>query len=210
LDLTSKDIDLLDNLQSLNRETFSKRQNNIFDRLILKIMKFSNKHILRVEKKTFHMSHELFNKAIEEQRKIRLMYRIKAVLECVPLGIIEYKGRVFYNVLSKNKEKLICEDRITGIELTNQKFSVNNQVPKVIFALKGDLAKRYSARENEEVMKNSADKTLIVTNTGENKEILLSRLMRYDSSCEIISPESYRQEMKQIVINTLCNYGETM
>ena len=207
LDLEIKDIGLLDNLQSIVKNSFSKKQNQIFDRFFERIIKFSNKHIIRLEEKTSAYSHELFNKAIDEQRKICLMYKANETLECTPLSIVEHKGRTFFNVFYKNSEKLICEDRIAGIELTNQKFVVNTSVPQVVFVLRGSLAKRYEPRENEEVIENP-DGSIRVTNTGENKEILLSRLMRYDSSCEIIKPEAYRQEMRQILISTLENYGE--
>ena len=101
---------------------------------------------------------------------------------------------------------MVCEDRISGIEITSQKYIANSAVANVVFVLKGELAKRYEARENEVVTENP-DKTLRVVNSGENKDILLARLLRYDTCCEILSPESYRLEMKKILDDTLRNYG---
>ena len=46
-----------------------------------------------------------------------------------------------------------------------------------------------------------------VINRNENKELLLSRLLRYDDKCEIIQPKSYREEMKTIINDMLANYG---
>ena len=47
-----------------------------------------------------------------------------------------------------------------------------------------------------------------VSNVGEEKSELLSRLLRYDKDCEIISPRNYREEMKLIINSMLENYGE--
>lgn len=206
LDLTSREEDLLRKLADIARERFSKKQRRIFEKLIEKIGKYSNKRIMRVEKATYSLTYKMFNDAIDENRKIRLMYKIGETLECIPLGIVQHKGRTFFNVLSENKEKLICEERISGIEVTSQKYVANNSVANVVFILRGELAKRYEARENEIVTENP-DKSLRVVNSGENKDILLSRLLRYDACCEIIAPDSYRVEMKKILDDTLKNYG---
>ena len=77
----------------------------------------------------------------------------------------------------------------------------------VKYELFGDLAKRYSKREHEQVT-DIKENSIVVSNTGENKELLFSRLMRYDSCCEILYPKSYREEMKTLLNNMLSNYGE--
>ena len=77
----------------------------------------------------------------------------------------------------------------------------------VVFVLKGDLAKKYTLRENEQLSQSLYENTITVSNRGESKEILLSRLLRYDDKCEIIHPKEYREEMKQILDNALKNYG---
>ena len=76
----------------------------------------------------------------------------------------------------------------------------------VTFKLTGNLAKRYEARPNESV-ELSPDGSLIVTNKNENKELLFSRLLRYDDKCEIIRPVAYREEMKELIDKMLQNYG---
>lgn len=207
LDLSSVEMDLIEKLTESAKADFSKKQFKVFSKLTEKIGKYSNKRIIRVEKDSSKLTYKTFNDAIEEQRKIRLMYKTREVLECIPVDIVQHKGRTFFSVIYNNNEKLVCEERISGIEITPLKYSVNNSVPSVVFVLKGELAKRYEARENEVVTENP-DKTLKVVNTGDKKEILLSRLMRYDSNCEIIAPESYRNEMKKMLTDALKNYGE--
>ena len=207
LDLSSVEMDLIEKLTESAKADFSKKQFKVFSKLTEKIGKYSNKRIIRVEKDSSKLTYKTFNDAIEEQRKIRLMYKTREVLECIPVDIVQHKGRTFFSVIYNNNEKLVCEERISCIEITPLKYSVNNSVPSVVFVLKGELAKRYEARENEVVTENP-DKTLKVVNTGDKKEILLSRLMRYDSNCEIIAPESYRNEMKKMLTDALKNYGE--
>lgn len=207
LDLSSVEMDLIEKLTESAKADFSKKQFKVFSKLTEKIGKYSNKRIIRVEKDSSKLTYKTFNDAIEEQRKIRLMYKTREVLECIPVDIVQHKGRTFFSVIYNNNEKLVCEERVSGIEITPLKYSVNNSVSSVVFVLKGELAKRYEARENEVVTENP-DKTLKVVNTGDKKEILLSRLMRYDSNCEIIAPESYRREMKKMLTDALKNYGE--
>lgn len=207
LDLTSEEVDLIDKLEEIAKANFSKKQFKVFEKLLEKVSKYSNKRIMRVEKDSVNLTHKMFNDAIDEQRKIRLMFRTKEVVECIPLDMVQHKGRTFFNVLYDNNEKLISEDRVSGIEITTTKFSVSKSAINVVYVLKGELAKRYEARENEVITENP-DKSIKVVNVGENKNILLSRLLRYDKSCEILTPKSYRDEMKRILTDTLRNYGE--
>ena len=63
-------------------------------------------------------------------------------------------------------------------------------------------------RENEQLIAKSKSGTITISNRGENKDILLSRLLRYDDKCEVLNPIEYREEMKNILSNALSNYGE--
>ena len=49
---------------------------------------------------------------------------------------------------------------------------------------------------------------ITISNVGEDKDKLLSRLLRYDKYCEILKPIEYREEMKTIINDMLANYGE--
>ena len=53
-----------------------------------KEQKYSNKKIARVEKETYHFFSELFESAVIDKRKIRLMYKTKLILDCVSLKIV--------------------------------------------------------------------------------------------------------------------------
>ena len=68
------------------------------------------------------------------------------------------------------------------------------------------MVQRYTLREHESYITKNEDEC-VISNTGENKELLFSRLLRYDSSCEILNPIEYREEMKLLLNSALSNYG---
>lgn len=208
LELDVKDTDLLERLQNIIRQEMSKKNNKIFDGFIEKINRFSNKKISRVEKATYQISVEMFERAIKEKRKIRLMFKNKAIWDCIPLNIAENKGKNFFHVLANGHEKMVDTERVSGIEVLSDKFVKNYSEQVVVFELKTPLAQRYSLRENERLIKPFDGQSITVSNHGEGKEILLSRLLRYDDKCEIINPKAYREEMKEIIDSALRNYGE--
>ena len=146
--------------------------------------------------------------AVFDKRKIKLMLKTRVIMECIPLKIIENKGKIFFNVYYKNKERMIDSDRVSGIEILTNKFVQNFNDPSVIFLLREDLACRYDLRENEQYIESDKKGWTAVSNRGENKDILFARLLRYDSKCEIVSPKIYREEMKQLLDDALNNYGE--
>lgn len=206
MDITNKELELFIMLQESAKNNFSPRLNKAFDKLISTISKYSNKRIIRVEKKTANITFDMFERAIVEKRKVALMFKAKAVLECIPLGIVSNNGKVYFNVLVDDKEKMILVSRITGLEVLNIKFYPNQADRTVVYRLTGGLASRYTLRENETLLTNSLPESIVISNKGEPQEILLSRLMRYDKDCEIISPAEYRNSMLEIIDKSLANY----
>lgn len=207
-ELTGNDIGILEIMQNIIREEMGSKCNKIFDRFLEKINRYSNKKIARVEKETYHMTAELFELGVSEKRKVRLMYKNKVIQDCIPIGVVENKDKTYFHVIYKNKEKMIDASRVSGIQVLGEKYIQNFSDQVVIFELKAPLAQRYNLRENERLMKNFDGHSITVSNHGESKEILFSRLLRYDDKCEIINPKSYREEMKQIISSALSNYGE--
>lgn len=208
MDLTNVDINLLENIQSVVKEHMTSKNCKIIDNFIEKLNRYSNKRIARVEKNTYQLTSELFESAVSDKRKIKLMLKTRVIMECIPLKIIENKGKIFFNVYYKNKERMIDSDRVSGIEILTNKFVQNFNDTSVIFLLREDLACRYDLRENEQYIESDKKGWTAVSNRGENKDILFARLLRYDSKCEIVSPKIYREEMKQLLDDALNNYGE--
>lgn len=208
MDVTNKDLDLYIAMQEVAQKNFSARAIKAFDKLVSKISRYSNRKITRIEKKTVHLSFDMFEKAILEKRKIVLMFKSKSVMECIPLEILQEKDKVYFNVLVENKEMKILVDRVIGIEILDVKFNSNLADRTVVYKLTGGLAKRYTLREHEVLLADNLPNDIVISNKGESQEVLFSRLMRYDKDCEIISPIDYRNNMIKIINKTLANYGE--
>lgn len=208
LELTNIDINLLESMQNLVKNEMTKKYNKLFNSFIEKLNRYSNKKIARVEKATYQLTSELFENAVADRRKIQLLFKNRVIMECIPIKITEVKGKTYFNVFYKNRERMIDSARVSGLEVMKQKFLQNFNDESVIFLIRDDLAARYDLRENEQYTKTDRIGWKAISNCGENKEVLLSRLLRYDDKCEIISPKTYRDEMKQILDSTLSNYGE--
>lgn len=76
----------------------------------------------------------------------------------------------------------------------------------VTFRLKDRLAKGYRLRDDEKLLQTKSDGSIIILNQKEDRVLLLKRLMRYGENCEVISPKTLREEMKQMIETTLSNY----
>lgn len=209
LNLTTTELDLLYDLQSLAAEKFTSKFLNNFKNFIFKLNKFSNKNIIKVNKKNIDLTCEIFTKAIENKRRILIMHKKGSLIECNPIAIVEYKGRKSLKVLYKNKERHISINNVVGLELLGKIFIAEEySEQEVVYKLTGGLAQRYSLRENEKEIARNLPNYIIISNKGEGKLDLILRLLRYDKYCEILKPQEYRNEIKEILDNMLANYGE--
>jgi hypothetical protein len=80
----------------------------------------------------------------------------------------------------------------------------------VVYKLKDRLAKIYRLKENEHSQGYDADGNLVVVNRNEPFEKLLSRLMKYSTSCELISPKYLREDMLKLITDTISNYDNCL
>lgn len=205
LDLSMLDVDIIKSLQVYVVDEMSAKCAKAMNSFVDKISRFSNKQIARVDKDKLSIAIELFERAVYKQRKIKLLFKNQDYLECVPLNIFKGNDKTYFNVFNK-KVRNIDISRLSGVQMLGQTYIEpfgGNQV--VVFKLTGALAKRYEPRVNEKVSLNQ-DGSITVTNKNENKELLFSRLLRYDDKCEIIRPIGYREDMKALINEMLQNY----
>ena len=207
MEFSDIDINLIKNLYNIARNEMANKSFRIFDNLIEKINRFANKKIVRVDKDSYQFSYELFEQAIKKKRKINLIFRNRAKLECIPLCIVDSENKTFFKVYNK-RERMIDINRLSGIEVLDEQYQspYKNEPIIVVYKLKNKLAQRYELRENETLISFNGD-TKVIQNQDENQEELLSRLLRYDVDCEIIKPQSYRDSMKKLLEDALSNYG---
>lgn len=207
LNLTSRDLYLFEKLQEIVKKTMGSRTNKIFQRLIANISKFCNKNIIRFEKKAEQEIYEIFNEAIENCKKVRLMFKAKYVMECIPLSITEKKHKVYFNIFYDGQEHSIVSTRISALEVLHEKFKPEDIGRTVIYKIKKDLIKRYELKEGEQILTQSLPDYMAISNYCVNKEKLLSRLMRYGELCEVTGTRDFREDMKKLIDDTLKNYG---
>ena len=113
----------------------------------------------------------------------------------VPIKTLYKKRKIVliaYDCLN-NEYKEFLLDLILSSEQTPQK-SIKNYDSTVTFKLTGRLAKSYVLKNKEHVLECNKD-YLIITNTGEDKDLLIRRLVRYYDSCEILYPKTFRNNM---------------
>ena len=104
LNLSTEDVEIIETIQKICKQTFSKKFNKYFDSFLEKINRHSNKKILKVETQTLNIICEAFEKSIQESRKIRLFLKNKLILDCIPLGITTHNKKIYLtvNTLLKN------------------------------------------------------------------------------------------------------------
>ena len=206
ISISDTETDLLKTLYNTAKNELSSNCFKIFDDLIKKINRYANKKITRVDKDTYQFACEIFEQAIKRRRKINLLFKNNITMDCIPLSIVYTENKTFFKVYNK-RERMIDWNRLSGIEILQESYKYpykNQQI--VVYALKNKLAQRYELRENEE-LQSFEDGIKVIINKDEPQEELFSRLLRYDTDCEIMSPKFYRDDMKQLIEDTLANYG---
>ena len=199
MSFSETDTELIIRLYNLVKDEMSSKCFKIFDGLIKKLNRYANKKIVRVDKDTYQLSYEVFEQAVRRKRKINLLFKNRAKVECIPLDIVETENK---------RERLIDINRLSGVEMLSDgyKYPYKNEQIVVTYALKNKLAQRYELRENEKLLSFN-DGVKVISNVGENPEELFSRLLRYDTDCEILKPVSYRDNMRRLIEDALANYG---
>ncbi len=108
---------------------------------------------------------------------------------------------------SKSRNKKIYLSSIISIKQSPQKASNSQYLNSVVFRLYGRLASLYKLKTSETVLDFSKD-YITVSNTEEDKDILLRRLLKYGESCKIIKPQIMQKEFISLTNDILKNLQE--
>ncbi len=151
-------------------------------------------------------------KICAERFMINIMYlknnkqiQCKGVLKEIIYGCKNVSLRIYDTVNHINIE--IPINNVLSIVRLPQIASDIEMSTTVVYKLKNRLAKTYKLKENEYSDGYNENGELIVINKNESFDKLIQRLMRYTDSCEIISPKNLRDEMIQILNDTISNYA---
>ena len=130
--------------------------------------------------------------------------------KCIPKEVLYDVKNAYLRVYDSvsNTHIDIPISNILQISKLPQIANSNQLTTTVVYKLKNRLAKTYKLKENEYSDGYDKNGNLIVINKNEPFDTLLKRLMRYTYNCEIISPKYLRDEMINLINETLNNYNE--
>ncbi len=128
---------------------------------------------------------------------------------CHPREITYINKKAYLSVFNHLSRQIfdVPVDAITSIKQMPV-ISGGREVPMtVVYKIRNNLAKAYRLREWETTDgKIDEDGWLTIVNNNENFDVLIKRLMRYDVSCQVVSPKSFRERMISTLDDTLANY----
>ena len=209
MDISEQESDLIKYLQEKAILSLPISTNKKFNKFIMKLSKYSNREIVRIDNSNRDLMVSTFNKAVSNKYKINLMLKNKNTLKCVPLKLLQDNNKLYFKISTDNKaDKNISIDNVVGFEVLKDKFIPSYNDETVVYKLMGQLAANYSIRENEKILIDRRPEYITIMNSEKNNSKLVSRLLRYGNLCEIEKPLYIRTEMKKIINTALANYGE--
>ena len=149
----------------------------------------------------------LFEKACALKTDVIFTFLDGRQQKYTPLDIKIRNEKILFEVKTGDEALFVNPSGIIDLEPVDKKIRKSRLIEEnVEFLLKGKLAKRYQPRENEVISLIKRNGDIVVTNKFEDKEALLRRLMRYDTSCKLLGPKDYVEDFKKMINNTLKNY----
>ena len=208
VNFNKEDIRNLNNLYFLSKEVLVKSQHKKLSNIISLLYGKSNNRIVEDDTQS---SYGVFGKYKEkivmlsnylyvEAPKVRISYNDEKII--AKLRNFKYKRKNIYIMVfdeEKTENRLLLLDNILNVENLSQISSKMNFAKPTVFKLKGRIAKGYTSPYEEETITYLDDGSIIVENKYEDKKILRQRLLKYFDMCEIIEPESEREEFKKTI-----------
>lgn len=146
-----------------------------------------------------------------EKKKLEILYvsdDSQTTIICSPKEIKYLNRKVCFSVFNQLSRQVfdIPIDNIKSIKQLPTLSSAKEISMSVVYKLKGRLANSYKLKEWEYSNGFDSDGNLIVVNSNEDTDVLLSRLMRYGENCVILTPKFMRDRMTENIDKILENY----
>lgn len=127
---------------------------------------------------------------------------------CSPLEVTFVKKMLSLRALGNNGSRIyeIPFESIRSIRQLPAKVTGSSIPTTVVYKISGRLALNYKLRAWEKLDSVEDDGSKIIVNKEEDFDLLLRRLMKYGTSCELISPKFLREEMIELINKTLSKY----
>ncbi|MBR5555311.1 WYL domain-containing protein [bacterium] len=226
IDFSKSEIELLKKLKNYSSKITNKKQKAEFNNFLNEIeLRLTNSTRELLEKDELIDKNELENYIAKHKELIEICENNSSTnskLEvsfsvgnkthkviCTPNEINYSNGKAYfsaYNHISRQTFE-IPFDRIREIKQLPTISQSNHFPATVVFQIKGTLAKSYQLKEGE-ISDGKIDNEgwLTIINSNENIDSLLTRLMRYNTNCRVVSPKHIKERMINLIDNTLKNY----
>lgn len=160
------------------------------------------------KKKKKYAIPEIFINICNEKNRIKIKYNEDnqpSVFIIEPNEIVVNGEEYFIYALNLKKKiyELFNIKNIISVERLNQKNKFQYKKEKVLLQLTGTLAKSYTRKKDEKLIQKNKDGIIIMTYFYD-REIFFRRILRYQTSCKIITPKFLKKEYLKF-IKTLYN-----
>ncbi len=209
---------ILNNYKNLH----NKESKDILEHIVHKINKYVDFDVDGLFDKIVYNNEQVKSKNIQdnvlqtlenmlsENQYVQLIYKITNSIideQTVELKQISEKNGRYYIVcyipqIAKNKRIYI--DKIVKMEQLPKKKLDINYLNAVVFEIRGRLASIYKLKESESVIDFSPNH-ITISNTAEDKDTLLLRLLKYGEFCKIVKPEYVKKEFISLTHRMLKN-----
>lgn len=211
IDLNLEEKEALTELVKFISKFNNNTSEEIISKIFLKLEKYVNLDIEEILKKTKKEENILCDNNVKENliktlkdmlyegQNVSITYRKNNLAEetiTVELKEILHSNNntfiVCYNP-KLGRSKKICIDLITRLKQEpnrNTGFDCHNNVT---FEIYGRLIRAYKLKEHEKSIDFYSNK-IVISNTKEDKDTLLLRLLKYGENCKIISPKPLQEE----------------
>ena len=159
------------------------------------------------EKKSLSVNNTVISylkELIKDNMQLKVEYfsknKVKKSLIVELKEIREKNNRVYIKcyIPKMARNKNICIEDVISLEKTPNKSANNTVKNAVIFKVYGRLASLYKVKPSEKVLSFDKD-CLTISNTDEDRDILLKRLLKYGENCAIVSPTEVKDEFLLMV-----------
>lgn len=140
-----------------------------------------------------------YQEYIDLSQKLRITYHGKKYTVEPKNAVIE-DGKIFLEVYCFQEyccKKFLTED-IESLEILPTKVTNCGLTESIVFEVKGKLMDNYRLRDYEKIQTFSED-SMVIINYGEDRDLLLKRLLKYGSNCKILTPKSFQEEFLSTV-----------
>lgn len=226
IELTPEERELLVNIIEYYRTLHNKGNEKILQKTFMKINKYLSLSFTVDELNEIFTGEVKFNQdevmekiimtvnnMIEDNQLVKICYKkTKSLTEELTVVLKEITEKnnglaVHCYIPNLGRNRKINLDSIISINQLPRKAQGNTYLNSVIFELYGRLVSAYKLKKSERVINFSTDH-ITVSNSIEDKDSLMRRLLKYGENCKIVMPKTLQDEFLSLTNNILKNLEE--